>query len=257
LSEERNKGNKEPLSRKHIDIVLVDPQKSENIGAAARAIANMGLGGLVLVRPRFSKPELMEAAATKTGLSVLRLALSFPDLKSALEPHQLIIGTTARPGSHRGIIHSPRDLAPQLLKLEDPPKVAIVFGTERQGLTTEDLRLCHKVMMIPTHNLLSSSLNLAQAVLIIGYELLLAAGGEGSNPLPIVPSSMKDFERAMEDLESVLVTIGFLPEMNKGHWFMNVKKIFQRSQLTRGECDLIQGICRQLRYYVGKEKKED
>jgi tRNA/rRNA methyltransferase len=238
-------------------VVLVEPQKSENIGTAARAMSNMGLGNLVLVRPRLSKPELMEASATKLGESIIKNLKSFEDLKDALSPYQIVVGTTARRGILRGPFTDPKTLAPELLKEEDPPKTALLFGTERMGLSTEDLRLCHKVMIIPTDSPEHSSLNLAQAVLIIGYELLMAASGPPSPPLSITPAENVDFERAMEDLKEVLSEIGFLPENNPGHWFMNVKKIFRRSYLTRGECDLIQGICRQIRWKMEHCKKPE
>jgi tRNA/rRNA methyltransferase len=238
-------------------VVLVEPQKSENIGTAARAMSNMGLGNLVLVRPRVSKPELMEAAATRLGEPVIKNLTTFEDLKSALAPYQIVVGTTARAGSSRGPFADPKTLAPELLKEKDPPRVAILFGTERMGLSTEDLRLCHKTMIIPTDSPESSSLNLAQAVLIIGYELLSAAAGTPSPALPIIPAENIDFERAMEDLKDTLIQIGFLPEKNPAHWFMNVKKIFRRSYLTRGECDLIQGICRQIRWKIENPKDDE
>jgi tRNA/rRNA methyltransferase len=235
-------------------VVLLEPQKSENIGTTARAMSNMGLGNLILVRPRLSKPDLMEKAATNLGEPIIKNLKSFDDLKEALSPYRIVVGTTARPGSSRGPFTDPKTLAPELLKEEDPPKTALLFGTERMGLSTEDLRLCHKVMIIPTDSPEHSSLNLAQAVLIIGYELLMASAGPPSPPLPVKPAENVDYERAMEDLKDVLIEIGFLPESNPGRWFMNVKKIFRRSFLTRGECDLIQGVCRQIRWKIERSK---
>jgi tRNA/rRNA methyltransferase len=248
------RGDKKPgfwpktKSRGHIDVVLVDPQKSENIGAVARAISNMGLGNLILVRPRLSHPELMEAAATRLGTQTLKNAQTFGDLKEALAQHVLIVGTTARGGSHRGPFFSPRHIAPSIIELWPEP-VALIFGTERMGLSTEDLRLCHNIIAIPTDSPEHSSLNLAQAVLILGYELLLASGGEYHKPKEIKPASGAKLIRAMEELEKTLIEIQFLPENNPGHFFMNIKKIFNRSLLTEGECDLILGICRQIRYF--------
>jgi tRNA/rRNA methyltransferase len=246
----------EKLPRGHIDVVLLEPQKSENIGSVARAMANMGLGRLLLVRPRLSKPELMEAVATKRGQAYLGEAMSFPDLESALAPHSLVVGTTARQGDGRGVPRSPRDIAPELLA-QDMGRVALVFGTERGGLANPELRLCHRVVTIPTEGPEYSSLNLSQAVLILGYELLLAAGGEPPPPPPVQPAPFEDFQRACRDLEDTLKGVGFLPEENTGRWFMNVKKILNRSLLTRGECDLIQGICRQVRYKAGLGAKKD
>lgn len=235
-------------------MVLVEPQKSENIGAAARAMANTGLGRLVLVRPRTARPELMEAAATRLGEGILKSAKVCGTLAEALAPYPVTVGTTARAGSQRGVPLSPRAVAPELLRPSPgggPPfPAALVFGTERDGLCTEDLRLCSLAVTIPTESPERSSLNLAQSVLIIGYEILIAAGAEPTPPADIEPAASEDFERATRDLELALYEIGFLPEKNPGRWFMNVKKILRRNGLTRGECDLVQGICRQIRWAV-------
>jgi tRNA/rRNA methyltransferase len=218
-------------------------------------MANTGLGRLILVRPRFSRPELMEAAATRLGEPVLRSMLIRDTLAEAAGPYPLVAGTTARVGAQRGgATLSPRQLAPELLRPSPdggpPPPSALVFGTERDGLSTEDLRLCTHVATIPTVRPELSSLNLAQSVLIMGYEFLLAAGGEPQRPGPICPAAAEDFERAAGDLMRALYGIGFLPERDPGRWFMNVKKILRRAGLTRGECDLVQGICRQIRWAV-------
>jgi tRNA/rRNA methyltransferase len=118
------------------------------------------------------------------------------------------------------------------------------------GLSTEDLRLCHKVVRIPTAAEAASSLNLAQAVLIMGYELLLAAGGEPPPPPLIRPADQMSLNLMYDELEGTLTSIGFLPADNSGHWLMNIKKIFNRSLLTKGECDLLMGVCRQIRWAV-------
>lgn len=238
------------ISRRHIDVVLMEPQKSDNIGATARAMANMGLGRLVLVRPRSLHRELMEATATSHALRVLDEMLVFQELPEALAPYGLVVGTTARVGNRRGPFYTPRQLAPALLPKDEnaePSPTAILFGPERMGLATEDLRLCQKVLRIPTDNPETSSLNLAQAVLLIGYELIMAAGGEPEAP-GIRPAPQAELEDMYEDLQSTLMRIGFLPAVNPGHWLMNIKKIFNRSLLTSGECNLWRGVCRQLRW---------
>ncbi|MGL4208012.1 MAG: RNA methyltransferase [Candidatus Adiutrix sp.] len=243
-------------SRRHIDVVLLEPQKSDNIGAAARAMANMGLGRLILVRPRSLNRELIEATATTHALDFLDNMKVYPDLAEALAPYEIVVGTTARVGDRRGPFSTPRQVAATLLadiQTDDgesrrPPRPrALLFGPERMGLSTEDLRRCQKVVRIPTENPDSSSLNLAQAVLLLGYELLMAAGGEPCAP-KIVPANQKVLNEMYDDLTTTLVHIGFLPAKNSAHWFMNVKKIFSRSLLTTGECNLWRGICRQIRW---------
>lgn len=237
------------LSRRHIDVVLIEPQKSDNIGATARAMANMGLGRLVLVRPRSLHQELMRATATSHAEWILDQMIIHQELPDALAPYGLVAGTTARVGNRRGPFYTPRQLAPELLAPagEAPVPMALMFGPERMGLSTDDLRLCHKVVRIPTEDPESSSLNLAQAVLLLGYELLVAAGGEPEAPA-IRPAGQDDLAGMYADLSRTLVHIGFLPADNPGHWLMNIKKIFNRSLLTSGECNLWRGICRQLRW---------
>jgi tRNA/rRNA methyltransferase len=238
------------LSRRHIDVVLSEPQKSENIGAAARAMANMGLGRLVLVRPRSLHREIMESTATSHARHVLEDMAVFEGLDQALAPYGLVVGTTARCGRQRGPFHTPRRLAPLLLAGADggpPGPVALLFGPERMGLETGDLRRCQKVVRIPTDRPETSSLNLAQAVLILGYELLLAAG-EPPDPPPVRPAPQAELAGMYADLSGLLVQIGFLPAGNPEHWLMNIKKIFNRSLLTSGECNLWRGVCRQARW---------
>jgi tRNA/rRNA methyltransferase len=218
-------------------------------------MANTGLGRLILVRPRLSRPDLMFKTATRQGRGILDGSLAFDDLPSALSPYFYIIGTTARTGERRGAsILPPREAAPRILS-GGPRPAALLFGTEREGLSTADLRSCHLTVSIPTDRPGSSSLNLAQAVLILGYELLLSAGGQPPPVEPLVSAPFKDYQRACNDLESTLAMIGFLPRGNTGHWFMNIKKILDRALPTRGECDLIQGICRQIRWKVEDSEK--
>jgi tRNA/rRNA methyltransferase len=237
-------------SRRHVDVVLMEPQKSENIGAAARAMANMGLGKLVLVRPRSLHRDLIESTATSHARRILDEMAVFRELPEALAPYGLVVGTTARAGRSRGPFYSPRQLAAELLAPDESQAAvptALLFGPERMGLASRDLHLCQKVVRIPTDGLETSSLNLAQAVLLLGYELIVAAGGEPAPPA-VKPARQDELAALYADLTGALVHIGFLPADNPEHWLMNIKKIFNRSLLTSGECNLWRGVCRQLRW---------
>lgn len=237
------------LSRRHIDVVLMEPQKGDNIGATARAMANMGLGRLVLVRPRSLHWDLIESTATSHAHRILKEMTVFQELSEALAPYGQVVGTTARVGNRRGPFYTPRQLAGELLGDggAEPVRTAILFGPERMGLATEDLRRCQKVVRIPTDDPETSSLNLAQAVLLLGYELIVAAGGEPEAPA-VKPADQAELSGMYDDLSATLVHIGFLPADNPEHWLMNIKKIFNRSLLTSGECNLLRGICRQFRW---------
>jgi len=245
------------ISRGHIDVVLYEPQKSENIGATARAMANMGFGRLVLVRPRSLHREVMESTATSHAWKVLAEMTIHEDIDEALAAYGLVVGTTARPGRHRGPFYTPRQLAPSLLtggRNGEACPVAILFGPERMGLATGDLRRCQKVVHIPTDGPKTSSLNLAQAVLLIGYELLLAAGAAPELP-SVRPAPQAELAGMYADLADLLLQIGFLPADNHEHWLMNIKKIFNRSLLTSGECNLWRGICRQARWALANQDR--
>ncbi|MDL2226680.1 RNA methyltransferase [Deltaproteobacteria bacterium OttesenSCG-928-M10] len=245
------------LSRRHIDVVLMEPQKCENIGTAARAMANMGLGRLVLVRPRSLNRDLIETTATSHAGRILGEMTIHQELDQALAPYGQVVGTTARVGNRRGPFFTPRQLAAELLGETEsgrPVPTAILFGPERMGLATEDMRRCQKVVRIPTEDPETSSLNLAQAVLLIGYELIVAAGGEPAPP-KIAPAAQDDLDGMYDDLSDLLVHIGFLPADNPAHWLMNIKKIFNRSLLTHGECNLWRGICRQMRWALDNTDK--
>ena len=123
-------------------------------------------------------------------------------------------------------------------------------------MTTSDLRLCQAVVSIPTAHPKSSSLNLAQAVLILGYELLLAVSNPTTAP-GIKPAAMIELNDMYDNLEKTLTSIGFLPDDNSGHWLMNFKRIFNRSGLTTGECNLLRGVCRQIDWAVRNTDKLD
>jgi len=215
----------------------------------------MGLGRLVLVRPRSLFREVMESTATIQAFKVLADMAVYEDLDEALAPYGLVVGTTARAGRQRGPLYTPRQLAPVLLTGDSQGQawpVAILFGPERMGLSTGDLRRCQKVVRIPTDGQKSSSLNLAQAVLLMGYELLMAAGSP-PDPPSVRPAPQAELSGMYADLSDILLRIGFLPADNPEHWLMNIKKIFNRSLLTSGECNLWRGICRQARWALDNQ----
>jgi tRNA/rRNA methyltransferase len=107
---------------------------------------------------------------------------------------------------------------------------------------------------IPTDRPETSSLNLAQAVLLLGYELLLAAGA-APDPPAVRPAPQAELAGMYADLAGLLLEIGFLPADNPEHWLMNIKKIFNRSLLTSGECNLWRGVCRQARWALAHPER--
>src|SRR5437879_6066770 len=151
--------------------VLFRPKAPGNVGAAARALKNMGFSDLRLVAPQ--RPHMAGAAMAVHGCDLLAAARVYPELAAALADRSLVVGTTARAGPYRREAQPIRDAASALIN--DATRIALVFGPEDFGLTNEELKLCHRLVTIPTAPAYPS-LNLAQAVLIVAYEFMLAAG---------------------------------------------------------------------------------
>ena len=156
----------------HITIVLHQPRFAENIGASARAAWNMGFPHILLVNPEDTDWERMTKLSTHVARGVLEQMKTYSSLAEALAPFQYIVGTTARLGGQRKEIITPSQAAFKIRSLGRQNRIALLFGPENRGLSNEELRLCHCTVNIPTAA--ASSLNLAQGVLILCYEILLA-----------------------------------------------------------------------------------
>ncbi len=160
------------LNFDHITIVLHRPRFAENIGASARAAWNMGLSHIIVVNPEDTDWERMTKLSTHVARGLLEQMETTHSLAEALAPFQYIIGTTARLGGQRKELLEPSQAALKIRSLGRKNRVALLFGPENRGLSNEELRFCHCTVHIPTAS--ASSLNLAQAVLILCYEILLA-----------------------------------------------------------------------------------
>jgi tRNA/rRNA methyltransferase len=240
----------------HILVVLVRPRFPENIGAAARAVANMGLGGLRAVEPLRLWEEPMRRLATSQGQTVLDDMGVFDTLEDALADTVGAAATTARVGYKRGRLLEPRQAAPEVLAWASEGKVALVFGPEDRGLTTAELDRCQMGVCIPTAE--ASSLNLAQAVVVLAYELriaaLEAAGPRAAGPRP---ASLGEVDGLKNHLMEALVAIGTLPADNSEHFFRPMKNGIERARLSSREVRSLRGIARQILWLAGSLEKEE
>lgn len=247
------------ITLENVAVVLVQPQIPENIGAVARAMHNMGLRRLIVVEPKNYDADRMHKTATGSSASVLEEMDIHSDLREALAPFQYLVGTTARIGTLRPALTQPRVLAQRLIPISQKNLVAILFGPEDRGLSNDQLRFCHTIATVPTGGF--SSLNLAQAVVIICYELFMAT--ENDRRAPPAPRLANSFElEGMYDhLRETLSKIGFLDPQNPEHWLLNIRRFLSRVSLRAREVRIIRGICRQMDWYVSqfdgsKEKKK-
>lgn len=241
------------VNLENVDIILVRPQIPENIGSVARAMHNMGLSRLTLVEPKNCDLSRVLKTATGSSVDIIEQMSVSGDLREALRPFQYTIGTTARIGSGRPAMTQPRRIAESLVSISQQNKVCIIFGPEDRGLSNEHLKFCDIILNVPTAEF--SSLNLAQAVMIVSYEIFLA---KQESPVESAPRLANRFElEGMYDhLKEVLMKIGFLNPQNPEHWMLSIRRFLSRMQLRAREVRVIRGICRQINWYADHVKKD-
>jgi tRNA/rRNA methyltransferase len=241
------------LNLENISIILVQPQIPENIGAAARAMNNMGLTRLVLVQPENCDLTRILKMATGTSIDIVEAMEVHDDFLVALRPFQYVVGTTARIGAQRPALTNPRELAQALIPVSGVNSVAVLFGPEDRGLSNEHLRYCDTIATIPTS--LFASLNLAQAVVIVSYEIFLASREPSDDYVPRLANKF-ELEGMYDHLKAVLLRIGFINPQNPEHWMLNIRRFLSRISLRARDVRIIRGICRQMDWYTEKVEED-
>jgi tRNA/rRNA methyltransferase len=252
-------------------VVLVRPQEDGNVGAVARAMANMGLERLLLVEPAVKLGPAARAFAVKAG-HILDAAERYPSLAAALGPFERVVGTTSSRSRQLGApLLTPRAAALRLAAA--PVPAALVFGPESSGLTTDELALCSPLVCIPAA-LAQPTLNLAQAVLILAYELYLlqdagagaadepglgeaptaSAAGGSTGTLPAsngdsadpdaAPAPVAQIDGLFAQLAPLLAAIGFARDDTYHGVERDLRRLAARSAISRREVAILRGICR-------------
>lgn len=223
-------------------VVLVDTSHPGNIGAAARAMKTMGLGELALVNPKtFPAPE---ATAMASGADdVLATATVYGSTAEAIADCGFVVGASARLRSLPWPTVDPRGCAEGLWRSHlGQTKVALLFGSERAGLDNEDLALCHQLVHIPA-NPDYSSLNLAQAVQILCYELRMAGLRD---PVRVereeALASADDLQGFHEQLRDVLTASGFLKPGQTKQMLLRLRRLFNRAEVDTNEINILRGV---------------
>jgi len=230
----------------NLAIVLNKPSFPENIGAVARAAKNMGIRELLVVDPYNCDLTRIYRMATHWAEDVVLNMEVHANLREALASFQFIVGTTARRGSHRQTMIDPRRLVEQLIPISQKNRIALVFGKEDRGLTNEDLRYCHALVTIPTAEF--SSLNLAQAVMVLAYELFVASTDPSGVFVPRLAKS-EELEAMYDELTNALALINFINPENPEYWMTSVRRFLNRIGLRAREVKMIRGICRQIDWF--------
>lgn len=230
----------------HIRVVLVNTTHPGNIGAAARALKNMGLSRLYLVSPKeFPSDRAIWRAAN--ALDVLDAAIVVDTLEEATADCGLIVGTSARERRIPWPLLNPRECGERVWRESGEHDVAIVFGREDRGLTNEELHQCTFHVHIPA-NPDYSSLNLGAAVQVLAYEVRMASLTDADGKLAplnewdVPPARAADLELYFQHLEQALVDIGFHDRDNPRQTMARLRRLYGRIRLDEMELSILRGV---------------
>jgi tRNA/rRNA methyltransferase len=241
-------------------VILVRPQLGENIGAVARAMANFSLSELRMVAPRDGWPNSRAFEVSSGATHILEQARIFPDFAAATADCHQLYATTARPRDMEKRVVTPKEAASEMVGLSQ--RIALVFGPERTGLENSEIAQCDTIITIPTSPDFFS-LNLAQSVIVVGYELWCARApqmtddrwqiaDESSSPSVIRhPSSAlatkADWHGLFGQLEQYLDEVNYyrVPEKKEVMW-QNLQTMLMRGQWSAQELQSFRGLLRSL-----------
>lgn len=225
-----------------IRVVLVETSHPGNIGAVARAMKNMGLEKLVLVRPK-EFPHSEASARASGATDVLERATVVDTLEAGIADCGFIVATTARDRDQNIRVLDVREGAERLVAESARGPVALLFGNERTGLTNEELSLAHLLLRIPA-NPAYASLNLAMAVQLVTYEVYRARGAYHVSAPGLVPfATAGEMERLYAHLAEVLEQVGFRDRTASGtHLMERIRRFLNRAELDQNEANILRGI---------------
>ncbi len=231
-----------------VSVILVRPRFPENIGSVARAMKNMGLSRLLVVNGR--SPLQANAYKLASGAEdILERAEEFFTLREAISELGVVVGFTSREGMGRQPDLTPGALGEKLIPLSQKNRIGLTFGSEKEGLTNEELSLCHLCVRIPTVESFPS-LNLAQAVMVVCYELFKASTESPGRSTHVAPA--EQLERMFEHMEKTMLRIGFLDSNNPKRIMRVLRRVLGRSQMDEREVRIFQGIWSQVDLYSGR-----
>lgn len=226
------------MSLGDVRIVLCRPSHPGNIGAAARAMKTMGLADLRLVKPeKYPAPESQWMAAHAVG--VLSKAVLHETLNEAISDCVAAFALSVRPRERAPQVLEARAAAARALELGG--KVAFVFGSERAGLENDEVLACQYLVHIPA-NPANGSLNLAQAVQVVAYELFMAAGSVSFREKRGKAATVEDLEGLYAHLEQAAVGSGFLDPKSNSKLRTRWRRLFSRVELEREEVNILRGL---------------
>jgi TrmH family RNA methyltransferase len=233
-------------------VVLVRPREEGNVGSAARAMANMGLSRLLLVEPAAELGSTARAFAVGAH-PVLDGIVRVPSLAEALAPFRRVVGTTSTRDRRLGIpFLTPRELPGWLAESPPDTPTALVFGPEVGGLTNEELALAGAVVTIPCSPV-QPTLNLAQAVLVVAYELFIARGDTpAGDAWEEPPAAAEEIDGLLGHAADVLSEVGFARDDSFPGVLRDLRRLAARAAPASRDVRILRGICRRIQGALGK-----
>jgi TrmH family RNA methyltransferase len=237
----------------NISFILVDTMETGNIGASARSLKNCGFSHLELVRPRKFPSD--EAGWFAHGADdILSTVKVFSELAPALKDKSLVIGTSRRCGKKRGLTYPVREAVERIRIFSENNRVALLFGREDRGLTNDETAECSFMLRIPSSTE-HPSFNLAQAVLIVAYEISSA-----SHPIHPAPETVGNqvLSNLFARLRNLMKMAGYAPKGirdGENEIMTDLKRLISRTAITPREARMLHGIISQMENSLGKKNE--
>ena len=231
------------MALENIRVVMINTSHPGNIGAAARVMKHMGLSRLYLVNPK-QFPNYEATAMASGADDLLSKAVVCTSFEEALQGCSLVLGSTARERKLQHDFIDGREAGVLSAQESQEHEVALVFGRERTGLTNEETGLCHKLINIPT-NADYQSLNVASAVQIVSYEVMMAMhslSNQTQKKESIDYASSENMERFYQHLQETLIDIDFLRVQQSPQLMPKLRSIYNRIRLKQEELNILRGI---------------
>lgn len=238
--------------RKGIKVVLIETESAGNLGAVARAMSNMGVKELVLVKPKASLDHNDAKAMSIAAYPLLQEAHIVATLDEALDSCHVALGFTRRLGRQRKQFVDMLALSQFVQeKLQSKQRIALVFGPESRGFNTDEANRCQYLVRIPT-TAEHGSLNLAQAVMVTLYETQ-RSHWKFKAPRPLNPATLSELEGLYGHLEELLTAIHYNDAQNPQRIPRVLRRLLGRAEPTKQEVRILRGICRNTLYQLKKE----
>jgi len=232
--------------RQNLHVVLVRPKFPLNIGAAARAMKNMGVRNLRLIAPECNPYDIYSLRMAHGARDILSHARVYSSLPQALRDMQLVVATSARRSKQRGALLLPEQARELVQAMASRNQVALLFGNEESGMTNEELKHAQHLVHIPCSEE-QTSLNLAQAVLLMLYEVTRQSPPNGDAPILAAAGETNDL---FAHMERVYRRIGFLKPGREGRMMRKIRRIYLKEQLTAKDVKILRGILRNTEWAI-------